>query len=472
MKIVLLLMGLVAAVLLLALVITFLVATVRVFGSIYQVARNPSIALIAFRSLLQHRLRSGLLGGAIGLVTAGLLLVTGVSVGINDTLLTSATTLMSGHINVGGFYKVTSGQSAPVVTNYKKVDAIIRREFPEIDYIVHRGRGWAKLVSDTASVQAGVGGIDITQEAGMKRVIVIKEGNIDDLQKLDAILLFEEQAEKLGVKVGDRITIAAQTPRGTNNTIDVTVVAVAKSIGMLSSWNTYVNIEQLRHLYQLNEDTTGALQVYLKDIKQVPAVRERLRKVLSAEGYNLLDPDPRAFFQKFDAVNHESWTGQKLDITTWEEETSFVKWIVQILSFFATAVIFILVVIIAVGIMMVVWISIRERTREIGTLRAVGMQRSSVLAMFVTEGFLLGLMGTLGGTLLGLGLTFGLNSANIGLPKSWQFVFMSERLIVTPTATFVAFGIIFITGIITAISVIPSFLAARLKPISAMSHVG
>ncbi len=306
----------------------------------------------------------------------------------------------------------------------------------------------------------------------MKRVIVIKEGNIDDLQKLDAILLFEEQAEKLGVKVGDRITIAAQTPRGTNNTIDVTVVAVAKSIGMLSSWNTYVNIEQLRHLYQLNEDTTGALQVYLKDIKQVPAVRERLRKVLSAEGYNLLDPDPRAFFQKFDAVNHESWTGQKLDITTWEEETSFVKWIVQILSFFATAVIFILVVIIAVGIMMVVWISIRERTREIGTLRAVGMQRSSVLAMFVTEGFLLGLMGTLGGTLLGLGLTLGLNSANIGLPKSWQFVFMSERLIVTPTATFVAFGIIFITGIITAISVIPSFLAARLKPISAMSHVG
>lgn len=472
MKIVLLLMGLVAAVLVLALVITFLVATVRVFGSIYQVARNPSIALIAFRSLMQHRLRSGLLGGAIGLVTAGLLLVTGVSVGINDTLLTSATTLMSGHINVGGFYKVTSGQSAPVVTNYKKVDAIIRREFPEIDYIVHRGRGWAKLVSDTASVQAGVGGIDITQEAGMKRVIVIKEGNIDDLQKLDAILLFEEQAEKLGVKVGDRITIAAQTPRGTNNTIDVTVVAVAKSIGMLSSWNTYVNIEQLRHLYQLNEDTTGALQVYLKDIKQVPAVRERLRKVLSAEGYNLLDPDPRAFFQKFDAVNHESWTGQKLDITTWEEETSFVKWIVQILSFFATAVIFILVVIIAVGIMMVVWISIRERTREIGTLRAVGMQRSSVLAMFVTEGFLLGLMGTLGGTLLGLGLTFGLNSANIGLPKSWQFVFMSERLIVTPTATFVTFGIIFITGIITAISVIPSFLAARLKPISAMSHVG
>ncbi len=438
----------------------------------YQLARNRSIARIALRSLMQHRLRSSLIVGAIGLVTAGLVLVTGVSVGINDTLLVSATTLMSGHLNVGGFYKATAGQSAPVVTNYKKVDSVIRAEFPEIDYIVHRGRGWAKLVSDTASIQAGVGGIDITQESGMKRVIVIKEGNIDDLSRLDGILLFDEQAEKLSVRVGDRITIAAQTPRGTNNTIDVTVVAIAKSIGMLSSWNTYVNHEQLRHLYQLNDDTTGALQLYLKDIKKVPEVRERLRKVLTAAGYTLMDSDPRAFFQKFDAVNHETWTGQKLDITTWEEETSFVKWIVQILSVFATAVILILVVIIGVGIMMVVWISIRERTREIGTLRAVGMQRGSVLAMFVTEGFLLGLIGTLAGTAIGLLMTVVLNSANIGLPKSWQFVFMSERLIVSPTLPWLLFGVIFITGIITAISVIPSFLAARLKPISAMSHVG
>lgn len=472
MKILFLLIGIVGALVVLALLLTLIAACGYVVASIVQIVRNPRIALISFRSLLQHRLRSGLLGGAIGLVTAGLVLVTGVSTGINDTLLVSATTLMSGHLNVGGFYKATSGQSAPVVTNFQKVDSVIRAEFPELDYIVHRGRGWAKLVSDTASIQAGVGGIDITQESGMKRVIVIKEGNIENLSRLDSILLFEEQAEKLSVKVGDRITIAAQTSRGTNNTVDVTVVAIAKSIGMLSSWNTYVNHEQLRRLYQLNEDTTGVVQLYLKDIKKVPEVRERLRKVLITAGYTLMDPDPRAFFQKFDAVNRETWTGQKLDITTWEEETSFVKWIVQILSFFATAVILILVVIIGVGIMMVVWISIRERTREIGTLRAVGMQRGSVLAMFVTEGFLLGLLGTVAGTAIGLVLTAVLNGANIALPKSWQFVFMSERLILTPTLAWLLFGVVFITGIITAISVIPSFLAARLKPVSAMSHVG
>ena len=472
MIIVLFLFGLVALLVVLSSIALAGVSSVSVVRSIIELIRNPSLGLISFRSLLQHRLRSGLLGAAIALVTAGLLMVTGISVGINDTLLTSATTLMSGHVNVGGFYKATASQSAPVVTAFAKVEDIVKREFPEVDYVAQRGRGWAKLVSDTGSMQAGIGGVNIANEPGMRRVIVVKEGSIDDLSKPDAILLFEEQADKLSAKVGDRLTIAAPTFRGTNNTVDVTVVAVAKSVGMLSSFNVFINEQQLRKLYQLNDETTGALLVYLKDIRQVKVVQERMREVLKQDGYTMMEADPRAFWMKFDAVNHESWTGQRLDITTWEDETSFVKWIVTILSFFATVVILILVVIIAVGIMMVVWISIRERTREIGTLRAVGMQRRSVLAMFVTEGFLLGLVGTVAGTVLGLLLTLALNAANIQLPKSWQFVFMSERLIITPTAFWLAFGVIFITAIITAISVIPSFLAARLKPISAMSHVG
>ena len=115
-------------------------------------------------------------------------------------------------------------------------------------------------------------------------------------------------------------------------------------------------------------------------------MQERLRKALSAAGYELLQPDPRPFFAKFDAVNRENWTGQKLDVTNWEDETAFVQWIVTALTVLATLVIIVLMAIIGVGIMNVMWISIRERTREIGTLRAVGMQRSSVLAMFVAEG--------------------------------------------------------------------------------------
>ena len=58
----------------------------------------------------RHRRRHGAAGAADGLST-----------GMRETMLDAATTLSTGHVNVGGFFKVTAGQAAPVVTDYKKV---------------------------------------------------------------------------------------------------------------------------------------------------------------------------------------------------------------------------------------------------------------------------------------------------------------------------------------------------------------
>jgi ABC-type lipoprotein release transport system permease subunit len=139
------------------------------------------------------------------------------------------------------------------------------------------------------------------------------------------------------------------------------------------------------------------------------------------------------------------------------------------LSFFLGAV---LLQVIGVGIMIVMWISIRERTREIGTLRAIGMQRRSVLLMFLSEGFLLGLLATLGGALLGVVISVVLNSSSVPLPVGVQFVLLSDKLVVLPTAQWVLATVAFITSVVTVISVVPSFIAARLKPVSAMQHNG
>src|SRR6266851_8577554 len=148
--------------------------------------------LIAFRNLAQHKRRTLLLGGAIAGVTALLVILLSLSAGIQNTLFQSATTLMTGHLNVGGFYKITAGQAGPMVTQYKNVEDVIRREVPGIDYITHRGRGWARLLSESSSMQVGIGGIDITNEPGFRRTVVVKEGRLDDLSQPNTILLFEE----------------------------------------------------------------------------------------------------------------------------------------------------------------------------------------------------------------------------------------------------------------------------------------
>lgn len=428
--------------------------------------------LIAVRNLGTHKRRTLLLGGAIAGVTALLVILMGLSNGMKTTMMESATTLMTGHVNVGGFYKVTAGQAAPVVTSYPKLLEQLRKEVPELEFSVQRTRGWVKLVSDSSSIQVGVGGIDVEAETGFRKVVQVQQGKLEDLSQPNTLLLFEEQATKLDVKVGDTITLSAPTMRGTSNTVDVRVAAIAANVGMLSSFNVYVPNATLRALYQLREDATGALMLYLGDMADIPAVQARLFKRLPELGYQVLDHNPQPFFAKFETVNREAWTGQKLDITNWEDEISFIKWTVSALDALTVVLTFVLLIIIAIGIMNTLWIAIRERTREIGTLRAIGMQRGYVLVMFLLEALVLGLLGTLVGSLVGLGVCLAFNAAQLSLPVVVQVFIMSDKLHLVVNPGSMLGAITFITLCTTVISLIPSFLAARMKPVTAMHHIG
>lgn len=427
---------------------------------------------IGFQSLLQHRRRTLFLGGAIAAVTTFLILMTALSAGIRQTMIRAATTLMTGHVNVGGFYKVTAGMGVPVVTDYSKIVDLIRKNIPEAQYVNNRGRGWARLNSDTGGLQAGIGGIDIQNEPLFRKVVRPVAGNLDDLAKPGTILVFEEQAKKLGVKVGDAITISAPTTRGTNNTVDVRVAAIGKEMGLLSSFQVMVPEATLRALYQINDRSTGAIHLLLKDMNQVPEVVAKVRTLLEQNGYKVMDPDPHPFWQKFESVNRESWRGQKLDVSTWEDELSFLTWTLSAVRGLTIVVVFILLVIIVIGIMNTMWIAIRERTREIGTLRAIGMHRRRVLSMFLTEAFLLGLLGTVAGAVVALLVAAILNAAGIHVPQSIQLFLMSDKLWLLVGGGAVAQSVLAITVITTLAAFYPSLRAARLRPVTAMHHVG
>ncbi|HZA13963.1 MAG TPA: FtsX-like permease family protein, partial [Myxococcaceae bacterium] len=371
------------------------------------------------------------------------------------------------------FFKVTSGSSSPVVTDYQKVEQVIHEKFPqEVAWVVNRRRGFARIISDSEAIQLVFSGIDIEDERGFREVVSLKEGRFEDLSKPNSLLLFEDQAKKLGVRIGDTMTLSAPTPRGTNNTLDVQLVAIARGMGIMSSFMGFLDNDAVRKLYQLNDRTTGALQIYLKNIEDVPSVKPRLRDALKDAGFTLMDDDPRSYWMKFEVVNREGWTGQKLDVTTWKDEASFMQWTHTLLNALSFFLIFVLLVIISVGVMNALWIAIRERTREVGTLRAIGMQKRRVLVMFVIEGFTLGLAGTVIGGVLGLLLTLALNALHVPVPLAVQMFVMSDTLRLVTDAPGVIGSIALITFCTTFISLFPSFLAARMRPITAMHHIG
>ena len=428
---------------------------------------------LAARNLTRHTRRNVFLGGALAAVTALLVLLGGLSAGVEASMMESATVLMTGHVNVGGFYKVTSGTAAPLVTDYEKVLAETRKHVPELDYATVRVRGWAKGVSERSSMDLVLSGVDVRNEPGFPKVVRVLSGRLEDLAQPGTLLLFEDQARRLEVQVGDVVTLSAPTFRGQNNTADVRVAAIAQNAGLISAFTAFLEAGTLRGLYNLREGNTGAIHLYLKDPRASARVAARLRDALSAAGWRVMDANPQPYWMKLmQIVPNEDWTGQKLDMSTWEDEMSFMSWILSAVRTLSTLLVFILMVIVVIGILNTLAIAIRERTREIGTLRAIGMQRRKVLWLFLLEAFLLGLAGTALGALLGAGMGALVNAARLGVPESVQMFLLQQQLTLRIETSTVAAAVAALTLLTTLAAILPARRAARLRPVTAMHHVG
>lgn len=428
---------------------------------------------IAARNLTRHTRRNLFLGGALAAVTALLVLLSSLTGGVERAMMVSATTLLTGHVNVGGFFKITSGSAAPLVSGYPRALDTVRALVPEIDYVAVRGRGWAKAVSESSSMDLVLGGVDVAQERGFAKVIRPVEGRLEDLGQPDTVLLFQGQADRLKVRVGDVVTLSAPTMRGVNNTADVRVAVIARNVGLLSAFSAFIQADTLRRLYGLAPTATGALQLYLKDPADAAAVASRLRAALAEAGWRVMEPESQPYWIKLmQKVPSEDWTGQKLDVTTWEDEMGQFKQFILGLRALTALLVFVLMVVVVIGILNTLAIAIRERTREIGTLRAIGMQRRKVLWLFVLETALLGLTGAAAGAAIAAAIALVLNLAGLGVPEGMQLFLMQERLSFLLQPGAILADVLFVAGVTVVAALLPARRAARLRPVTAMHHIG
>ena len=109
-----------------------------------------------------------------------------------------------------------------------------------------------------------------------------------------------------------------------------------------------------------------------------------------------------------------------------------------------------------IGIMNIMLVSVRERTREIGIRKAIGARGRDILSQFLVEALVLSLAGGLIGIALGVVASFG-----IGTYAGWGFIF-------SPTTVVVAVGFSLLVGIV--FGVWPASQAARLDPVVALRY--
>ncbi len=430
------------------------------------------LLLIAARNLVLNRRRSLLLGGAIAVVTLLFLLMGSVGNGIQHTVMTAGTSLFSGHVNVGGFYKVSAGRAAPVIDHGEVVAQEIRDGFPEATLVVTRGRGFAKLVSERESAQSTLIGVNPIKDRPLVATLRMVRGEISSLAKPRTIVLFEAQAKKLKVDVGDPVTLTSPTVRGAYNSLDVTVGAIAEDMGILSIMSAFVSNDTIQELYMYGKDSAGWILVYLDDPSKADDAQAKIRTLLEDNDHRLLEETQGPYWGKFQMVTGEDWVGQKLDTTTWEDELMAMQWTLKVFDTVTGLLISILIVIIIVGVMNTLWITIRDRTREIGTLRAIGMGRFKVLTMFVFEVMLLSFVAGAVGVAMGTGLVALLNVIQIPVSRGFQLFVMADHLVLLLSTDTVLKALLLIPSLTTVASIFPALRAARMRPITAMHHAG
>jgi putative ABC transport system permease protein len=439
---------------------------------------------IAVRNVARARRRTALLSTAIAAVTLLLVLLQSIGQGIEDNLVRAATTVSAGHVNVAGFFKATANTASPFLTNRHEIRSIVEQSTPELDYIIERHRGWVKIVSESGSTYAALTGIEAEgEDRFLDTVRLVPEaqyvdggstetrGDPRELALPHTILLFENQARRLAVRVGDTVTLQAESPGGQINTLDSRVVGVAEDMGFMTSWTVFVPSNDVRAIYDVAEGTTGALWLYLEDIDDAPRVMTRLREVFERSGYRVMEHQAAPYFLKFETANGEDWTGQKLDLTTWKDEVSYLTWVITGFRTLTWFLVLVLVAIVAVGIMNTMWNAVRDRTAEIGTMRAIGMRRSRVLALVLLEALILGLVATTFGAALGAAVASGVNALGVAIDvEAVRAVLLSDQLRLSVTPTVLLQSIALLTTFTVVASLWPARRAARLPPITAILH--
>ncbi|MBK7844343.1 MAG: ABC transporter permease [Bdellovibrionales bacterium] len=427
--------------------------------------------LIAYRNVMQRRGRSFMLAGAIFAVTLIFASLLSLVQGVKETMIGNGTALMTGHLNIAGFYKISQSSANPQVTKYLSLLEYAQTQIPEATIVLDRVKAYGKVISETDSVMIPMWGVTMSQEDNVLARLESESGYISGLKERGTIALFQVHAKKLKVAVGDMVTVSVPTYRNMNNTKDLKVVSILKDLGMMSQFTGYMNALDTRELYQTRTDSTGQIMIYLKDLKYLNDVEARMRKDLSAKGHVLMEKESTPFWMKFDRVAGESWTGQKLDITTSEDETSFLKWIVSLLSALTFILTIVLAIIIVMGLINVLWMSVKERTTEIGTLRAIGMHKRRVLEMFLLESLIISVPSTLLGLFITGILTFSLNLMKVPITsEAFQLFLMTNHLSFAFGFSQAFFIFVSLVGFFTLGSLIPARKAANLNPITAINQ--
>jgi putative ABC transport system permease protein len=247
---------------------------------------------------------------------------------------------------------------------------------------------------------------------------------------------------RLGARPGERVALLTGDRDGVMNAVEVEVAGTIDDPGVFAAEKkvAYVPLALVQELLRMPERATE-LVVAVDDLARIDEVAASLRAAL----------------------------GPGFEVTTWQDFTHFDDEARQFRHRVGTWTSSVFFIVALLGIANTMLMSVRERTREIGTMMAVGMRRRHILALFLTEAAIIGLAGGLLGLGAGGGLVRHFGHAGLRLPAEGTTSILELHPYVT--TSYMA-GVLALAVVGAALAALyPALRASRLRPIEALTQV-
>ncbi len=301
---------------------------------------------------------------------------------------------------------------------------------------------------DRSSAFVGVG-LEPDRERRMNLEVKIRGGaNLSDAPPPageDQVLLGVGLAHSLGAAPGDVVTITSMTAEGTLNALDTRVAGLV---------------------------TTGLQELDARVLKTHLATAERLLGTDRVSSIVIGLDDTERTQEVGDAIARRLQTvsAEPLVITDWRARAPFygqVRALYSGIFWFLGGIVFVLVCLATSNTLLM---SVLERVREFGTLRAIGTGRGQIALMVVLEALWLAVAGALAGNVAAAALVAAINGAGIEMPPPpGAAAGFPLQLAVRPGDFAAVVGVMIV--VLALASVYPAVRTVRLRIVDALGHV-
>jgi putative ABC transport system permease protein len=406
---------------------------------------NGYLPKIVIRNLLRHGARSwsALLAIVFGVIA--LLIASGFIDWIYWAMRESTIESRLGHIQVMKPAYLEHGAADPFDYLLPESSPVLNalKALPGIEVVTPR-LSFTGLISHGDSTLSFLGeGVKPDSEARVSKQMRIINGA--ELSAADAkeVLLGEGLAKGLGVRPGESVVLLATTSSGGPNAVELRVQGI---------FQTYTKAYDDVALRIPIEIARGLVRVSGSHVWVV--------LLDNTDNTHTVLNDLRARFP-------EASTG--LQFVPWYDQADFYNKTVRLFSKQVNVVWVLIAVVVALSISNTMIMSVMERTREIGTLLALGFRRGNILRQFIAEGLVLGMVGGGVGLIVGAGLARLISIVGIPMPPppGMGVAFIGKVAISWSLA---GEALLFALVISVLASVYPAWKASRLEIVDALRH--